>query len=219
MRKKGFFKLLRRNAGYTIAELLMSTFIFSTMATSLYSLLSLSNIIVRTHDVQTRISYDGLQVLRTINRELTQTSYTTDRLVITTDGSGNSIIRFQIPVDYDDDGDVAASDLTKSIEWGAYDKLGNTAKGSGANPLSRWVRYSVSNGQLQREVLDSMLAADTSLTTVICNDVLSFTAVQNTTTITLTLTVSVTDTTGQAGATRTMQHAFTYQTNLRNAPT
>ncbi len=209
----------KHNGGYTITELLMSTFIFSTLATTLYSLLNLSNVVVRTHDVQTRISYEGLQVLRTINRELTQTSWTTDRLAITTDGSSNNVVRLQMPVDFDNDGDVVASNLTKSAEWGAYDRLGNTSRGTGADPLGRWVRYSIVSGQLQREVLDSTLGIVQGLTTIICDNVQAFTVTQNGTTLNLTLTLSVSDTTGQAGTARTHQGTFTYRTNLRNVPT
>ncbi len=219
MKKQTGLKFWKRKAGYTIAEVLISTFLFSTFATSIYSLLTLSQIVNQTHDVQTRLSYGGLQTLRTINRELSQTSYTTDRLVITTDGNGNNVVRLQIPVDYDDDGDVTSSSLSKSIEWGAYDKLGNTAKGSGANPSGRWARYSVTNNQLQREVLDSMLSVVSGSSTVICNDVQTFTATQNGTSLTVSLTLQVSDLVGQSGKSRALSSTFSYQTTLRNAPT
>ncbi len=210
---------LTQKQGFALIELLMSVFIFSILASTLYSLLTLSQITVRAHDVHARISFDGMQVLRTLNRELSQTSYTTDRLVITTDGNGNSVVRFQIPVDYDNDGDVITSNLTKSVEWGAYDKFGETQRGSGSDPLNRWARYSVTSGQLIREVLDSMLAVVAGTTTVIHNDVQSFTVTQNGTYLTLSTTLSVIETTGQSGKTRTLQETFNHRINLGNVPT
>ena len=204
--------------GFMLTELLISVLLFSVLASTLYSLMSLSHIIVRTHDVRTRMSFDGMQLLRTLAREIGQTSYTTDRLVITLDGSNNSIVRFQIPVDYDDDGDVVSSSLTKSVEWGAYDNFGETQKGAyGTNPLSRWVRYSVVSGQLIREVLTSVLVLESSK--VIHNDVQSFSVTQNGTVLTLVSTLSVSDTAGQAGASRTLTETFNHRINLSNAPT
>jgi len=208
-----------KNQGFTLTEVLIATFLFSILAGVLYSILALSSISARTHEVTARINFDGMQVLRIVNREIGQTSYTSDRLVMTTDGNGNSVVRFQIPVDYDDDGDVVTSSLTKSTEWGAYDTVGATKRGSGANPLNRWVRYSVSNGQLIREVLDGTLVADSSLTSVINNDVQSFTITQNSSTINLTMVISIIDQVGQSGTARTIQRTFTHQTFLRNVPT
>ena len=205
--------------GFTIIELTVVMLIFSIIGAALQSLINLSNVTVRTYDLRTRISSDGLQVLRTIARELGQTSYTSDRLVITTSG-GNGDVKFQIPVDYDDDGDVVASNMTKSIEWGAYDNAEETQKGLyGNNPLNRWVRYYVENGQLKRGVLDSMGTQISNLTKVVGNDVQSFTVAQNTTSVTLSANISVTDVAGQSGVPRTQQGTFNLRIDLNNAPT
>ena len=217
--KNKFSAFDSQKKGFVLVELMVGLFIFSMIISTLYSILLLSNVLMRTHEVRARISSDGLQVLRTINRELCQTSYTTDRLVISTDGNGNSVVRFQIPVDYDNDGDVVTSNLTKSIEWGAYDNNGDVQKGTGQSPLNRWARYSVSNGQLVRDVLDATLTAVGGLTKVISNDVQSFTATQNSKTISLNITLSVSDQVGQSGMQRTLQGTFTYSTYLRNVPT
>ena len=213
--------ILQNSKGMTVVELLVAAFLFSIFSLTLFAVFNLSNIIIRTNDVHTRLTFDGMQVLRSVDREIRQTSYTTDRLVITTDGNSNSVVRFQVPVDYDDDGDVVSSSLTKSVEWGAYDNAQDTTKGTyGNNPLNRWTRYSVTNGQLIRDVLDATLTAVSSLSRVMANDVQSFTVTQASTTIlTITINFSAQDKAGQSGSARTIQSSFTNKTILRNAPT
>ena len=68
--------------------------------------------------------------------------------------SGNSDVRFQIPVDWDGDNDAVTSAMNPAVEWGIYDTANLKANGR----LNGWARYYVQTNQLYREILDSGLA-------------------------------------------------------------
>lgn len=207
------------NRGFTLVELMFSALIFSIIVLSVYSLLNMSNVIFRTNDAYAQINHNGMQILHSISRELRQAGTDSSRLVITTDASNNSVVRFQIPVDYDNDGDVTVSSLSNAVEWGSYDQAGQTQRGAGQNPLDRWAQYSVANNQLIRQVLDSALAPVIGLNRVISNGVQTFTITTNQNTLTMNVTLTATDSAGQAGSGRTFQITSTAQTVLRNAST
>lgn len=205
-------------SGFTMVELMISVFVSTLVLFSVYYVLIFANQIFRTNDLYSRLNQDAMQTLRSISREVGQTSpnIAPSHLNITTDGSGNSVIRFQIPVDWDNDGDADTGGLNPQAEWGIYDQAGQTTDGR----LNGWAQYSVTNGQLVREVLNSSLSVIGGTTTkVIANNVQSFTCARTSSTLTMTLTVRVFDTIGRKSTLnqRQFQQTFTTQTLLRNA--
>ena len=216
--------MLRCKKGFTMVELAFVTVIFPIFFLSLYSVFDAANVIYRTNGVFSQLNQNAMQTLRYISREVGQTSpnATPSHLSITQGANNNSVVTFQIPVDCDNDGDVEAGEgasctqnlnNNKYVEWGAYDEAGQTQNGR----LGSWVRYSVVNGQLTRQVLDSGLGPIAGLQKVVANQVQSFAVTQNVKTLTMTMTLSGTDRVGQAGQPRTVQTTFASSTLLRNA--
>lgn len=208
----------QNQSGFTMVELMISIFISTLVLFSVFYILILANQIFRTNDLYSRLNQDGMQSLRSISREVGQTSPNTapSHLNITTDGSGNSVIRFQIPVDWDNDGDADTGGLNPQAEWGVYDQAGQTTSGR----LNGWARYSVTNGQLLREVLDSSLNVVGGITPkVISSNVQSFTVTRSSSNLTMNLTVRVFDTIGRKSSInqRQFSQTFTTRTLLRNA--
>src|SRR3989338_7765525 len=93
--------------GFTLIEVMISAAVFSIAVLSIYSLISITSVIFQTNDAYAQISHNAMQLLYSIGRELRQAGTSSSRLVLSTDANGNSVVRFQIPVDYDNDGDVA----------------------------------------------------------------------------------------------------------------
>lgn len=207
--------------GLTLIEVLIVSSVFSILFLTMYSLLDLANILFRTNDVHAQLDQNALQTLRSIAREIGQTSPNTtpNHLTITQDANSNSVITFQIPVDWDNDGDVTSSGVSNSIEWGSVSNVGQTQGGT----LNGWIRYSISGTQLMRELLDSSLNTVSGTSQVAANNVNAssgFTSTRygtNNSILRLTLTLSGTDQAGQSGAARTFQNTFINETVLRNA--
>lgn len=175
-------KQTRRNErGFTLVEVLVATFLFPVLFLSVYSLLNMANVISTTNDVFSRLNQNAVQTLRNISREIAQTSSVAipNRIVITTDGSNNSMARFQIPVDWDADGDVVGVGINNPVEWGAYDEAGQSDTGGAqrADIQGRWANYRVvfdaasNQNQLIREVLDAALNPIPGTLRVIANNV------------------------------------------------
>ncbi len=208
-----------RQRGFTLVELMVSVFISTLVLFSVFYIMSLANTIFRSNDIYSRLNHDAMQTLRSISREVGQTSPNTapSHLNITTDGSGNSVIRFQIPVDWDNDGDADTGGLNPQAEWGSYDQAGQTTSGR----LNGWVRYSVINGQLTREVLDSSLNVIGGITTkIIANNIQTFTVTKTTSNLAMNLSLMAYDVIGRKGsAQRQFPATFTTNTLLRNAVT
>ena len=200
--------------GLTAIELIISAGILAILTVSVYSLLSAANVISRTNDIYHRLNQDAMQTLRYFSREIGQTSPTVSpsHLVITADGNGNSIVRLQMPVDWDNDGDVVVNNVTNATEWGAYDEAGQMQNGR----LGAWVRYSVVNNQLIREVLTAGLNLIPGLSRVVANNVQTFSVVQNLNVAQLSITLAATDA-ATARNPRTFQATFSNSTVLRNA--
>lgn len=204
----------RTQRGFTLLELMVVIAIFPMIMLATYSVLSASHVIFQTNDVYSRLNQSGMQTLRFINREIGQTSpnVTPSHLTITTVG-GNSIVRFQIPVDWDNDGDVVTGTLNPSVEWGAYPDAGQVQGGN----LGGWAQYWAVNNQLVRDVLDITLVPNPALRRIVANNVQTFTVTQNQRQVTMTMTVVAADTIGQSGMARNLQTTFTDTTLLRNA--
>ncbi len=206
---------MNNQKGFTLLELMIVAALMPLLFMAMNYILTLSNVVFQTGDVYSRVNQGGLQILRNVNREIGQTSpnATPSHLSITPDGNGNSVVRFQIPVDWDNDGDVITGASNPAVEWGAYDQAGQLTNGR----LVGWVRYSVTNNQLVREVLDIGLAPVAGTSKIVANNVQAFNAVQAQNTVTTTLNFRATDVIGQAGRTRNVQQVFTSNTLLRNA--
>ncbi len=214
------------NRGFTLIEILFVSIILPILFLSVFAVVESANVISRTNGVFSRLSQSQMQTLRYLSREIGQTSpdIPPARLVLATDASNNSIVTFQIPVDCDNDGDVVDDegtscvqdvDSSKETEWGAYNEAGQIQSGQ----LGAWTRYSVSNNQLVREVLNANQAPITGLSRVVANNVQTFQVTKNLNIITMTLTANAADTVGQMGKSRNLQATFTSNTMLRNAIT
>ena len=201
--------------GFTLVELMVYIALFPTIFLAIFSTLDMANVIFHTNDAFSRLNQNAMQTLRYISREIGQTSPNVNpsHLNIAVDGAGNSVVRFQIPVDWDNDGDAVTGTLDPAVEWGNYDEAGQVQTGR----LGGWARYSVVNNQLIREVLDATLTPVANLSHVVANDVQNFTVNQAQNTMVTSLTVQVADTVGQAGTARNLQMTFSSNTILRNA--
>lgn len=207
---------LKNEKGFTLIELMISGFIVTVLFASVFTVVSMANQVFRTNDLYSRLNQNALQVMRSISREIGQTSpnASPSHLSISTDASSNSIIRFQIPVDWDNDGDADSGGANPAIEWGAYDNPGEKTNGR----LDGWIQYSVSNNQLIRSVLTSGLSTVAGLDRVVANNVTSFTTSQSSNVLTMTISFQVTDTVGQKSTQiRTFSQTFSNVTILRNA--
>ena len=200
--------------GFTLVELMMTGALLSLLSLSLYAVLNMANVIFHTNDVYSRLNTSAMQTLRSISKEIGETSPNTtpSRLNISTSG-GNSTVRFQVPVDWDNDGDATSGTTNPAIEWGAYSLINEGENGT----LNGWIRYSVSNNQLVRDVLDASLVQVAGSSKIIANNVQSFTVTKNSSKVTMTLTLQATDIYGQRGASRNVTATLSSATLLRNA--
>ena len=201
--------------GFTLVELAFVIVIFPTLMLSVFSVLNMANVIFQTNNIYSSLNQSAMQTLRYISREIGQTSPNLQpaHLNIAVGAANNSVVRFQIPVDWDNDGDVVTAGFNPNVEWGVYDEVGRIQNGR----LNGWVRYSVANNQLIREVLDAAQNPIANLRQVVANNVQNFNAAQAQNILSMTLTLSGTDTIGQSGTQRVIQTTFTSNTILRNA--
>ncbi len=206
-------RTMQGERGFTLVELMMLTILMPFLAFSIYSIMTMASTVLRTTDTYARLNQGAMQTLRYISREIGQSSpnMSPSHLSITT-VSGNSVVRFQIPVDWDNDGDVVTASSNPSVEWGAYDEANQKVSGR----LNAWVRYSVSSNQLIREVLDSSLNPISGLSRVVASNVQTFTVTQSINTLSMNITLQ-NNANVQGGTMRTFQTAFNSNTLLRNA--
>ncbi len=207
---------INNERGFTLLELMVGVAISSVLLYCVFLVMTMSETIFRSNDLFSQLDQGNMQVLRSINREISQTSPNAApaHLVITTSGS-NNIVRFQIPVDWDNDGDADTGGLNPQTEWGAYDNPGETSNGR----LNAWVRYSVnSSNQLIREVLDSSLNTISGLSQVISNNVQTFTVTKSSSNVTMNLSLRASDNIGKKGSqVRNFDSTVNAKTLLRNA--
>lgn len=208
--------VLKSQRGFTLIEMMFVTFIFPTVMLALFAMFEIVADVFYTGDIYYQLNQGCMQTLRYITREIGQTSPLTSptRLSISTDGSGFSVVRFQIPVDWDADGDVVSGTLDPQVEWGAYTQANANTGGT----LGYWVEYRVVNdaslgNQLKRRILDSTLTLVSGTDQVVASNVLTFTATLTSSTLRVTLGQSAQDRVGQ----RTLTTTFTSDTVLRNA--
>jgi len=207
--------MLQNESGFTLVEVLFVAVIFPLVFVAVFSVMDMANVIFNMNGAYARVSHNAMQTLRTISREVGQSNplASANRLVITTDQNDNETVAFQIPVDWDNDGDVVTNDVAPETEWGAYSQVGQTTNGL----LDSWARYSVVGEQLIREVLDSAQTAVAGSERVIANNVTSFQISQVGDSLVMTITLDVPDEIGQEGSERVLSSTFTSRTLLRNA--
>jgi hypothetical protein len=209
-------KLNHKN-GALLVEIMLTTALFSIVSVTIASLTLLSSVMSRTNDAYARLNDNAMKILHYVSQEIKQTSATT-RLVITPND-----IRFQIPVDWNNNTYVTVTPLDAEVEWGAYDQAGQTDAGAAPDPniLNRWVRYQVVNNQLIRDVLvgpGSNSNVDPNVASVIVgNNIQGFDVALNNNRATITVDLRASDAVGQFGTQRNLDTNFSYSVYLRNA--
>ncbi len=201
--------------GFTLVELLFTVLLLPLLCLSIYLVLTMANTIFHTNNIYSQLNQSVMQSLRSIDLEIGQTSpnASPSHLSVTTDLNNNSVVTFQIPVDWDNDGDADTGGLNPQVEWGAYDQLGQKQSGR----LGAWIRYSVTGSQLFRVVLNSGQVPIAGLSRIVANSIQQFRVSQNQNVLTMTLTLQATDAIGQAGRSRTIHGPLSSNTILRNA--
>jgi prepilin-type N-terminal cleavage/methylation domain-containing protein len=209
-------RLMINQKGFTLVEIMVVTGLLSVMIIALYSVTSYSQALFYNQNAYAQLTQGTAQTLRTVMREVGQSSPNTtpNHLDIVTDGSGNSVLTFQIPVDWDNDGDAFSGSLTPVMEWGAYDSVGSSTNGR----LNDWVAYYVNNtSQLIREIRNGGGVAYANTARVVSSNVQNFLVTQSGEQLRMVLTLRLVNTVGQAGGARTQTQTFTTETLLRNA--
>lgn len=204
--------------GFTLAEVVIAAAFFSLLSLAIFSTVSSASTILQMQILHAGINQGGTQMLRSIAREIAESSPIADQshliLPIPTDASNNSIVTFQVPVDWDGDTDVVQNALSPTVEWGAYRYVRKPLQQSW---LNGWVRYRVSNSQLLREVLTSSNGTVLATDIIVPSDVMLFNVTLNNRRVSILLTLRKTDTINQKGATaRTYQTTFDGDVLLRN---
>lgn len=204
--------------GLTFVELMFVSLLLPILGFVLFGVLAGSNQISRTNDVYTSHNDAAMAILRSISREVGQSSslVANPRLVIGTGVGGTSTIRFQIPVDWDNDGDVVTAASNPATEWGAYTEPGQTMSGN----LGYWISYQLSSDgsndyHLQRKILDAALTEVADTTKTLANNVQTFTVSRSGSVLTLTMTVQK----QEPVSGRTITGSFTQRVLLRNSST
>jgi len=206
--------------GFTLLELMITAGLMSMVFCATASILIMSQRVFYSTSVYGQLTQGSAQTLRSISREIGMTSPNTtpSHLNISVQGNGMNQVCFQIPVDWDNDGDADNGSLNPQVEWGAYTYAGDTQNGR----LNDWVCYAVNNNlQLTRQVTDSSFAAIGGLNPdVVANNVQNFQVVKNANgTLSMTLTLQLVENVGHSATGRTYQSTFTSTTLLRNAVT
>ncbi|MFH0984981.1 MAG: hypothetical protein V1882_05535 [Candidatus Omnitrophota bacterium] len=205
-------------AGFTLAEVIVAVSFFSLLSVALFAVLMSANNIFRMQALNASANQSGMQLIRSIAREITESSPAADQshfILAAADVDGNNSVQFQVPVDWDNDGDVVQSSLTQTTEWGAYRVVREPEQQSW---LNGWVRYRVENQQLLREVLEAINGNVLATDILVAGDVTNFQITQvSTNRYRVTLTIEKADTVGQKGSTpRVYQTIFGGNVLLRN---
>lgn len=123
---------------FTLVELMVVILIFSIIAAAVFGVLSMGRKAWHNGTTQVELQQETRRAMDRMVKELRQSSATR----IATSFSGDSIV-FQVPVDWDNDGDV---DVGGNIEWGAEDNLGWAIQ---------YLLGGLNNQQLLRRVLEA----------------------------------------------------------------
>jgi hypothetical protein len=172
------------------------------------------------------LNMSGEQLLRSIAREFSQSDpIDGDGQFVITDGSPYDSVRFRVPVDHDDDGDVVGA-TEDAFEWGASAPCATTP---GTTPCESphtgwalwqnyWIRYQVSGTTLYRQVLDTSFNLVSGYQTAVAKNLTSFSVSKNSNLVTVSATFQEQDLVGQNGQSRTYSQTYTLTTEsiMRN---
>ncbi len=221
-------KRSRRNRrGFTLVEVAMAVTFFSLLSLAIFSTVSSASTILQMQILHAGINQGGMQMIRSIGREIAESSPVADQshLIVTEDPAlnndtprkHNNIVTFQVPVDWDHDGNVVEGTLAQAVEWGAYPFLSKPPNPSWTG-LNGWIKYRVANNQLLREILDSSTGTALATDIIIPRDVLAFYVTPfSTRRYNINLKIRKADTVNQKGATaRTYETTFGGDILLRN---
>ncbi len=183
--KKRLWDKKKDERGFTLMELTFSVALFSILGLVLFGILNASNQIFYATDIYAHQNDGAMQVLRSIGKELSETSslVSPSHFAVTGGIDSSDVVTFQVPVDYDNDGDVVTSSMNPAVEWGSYDEVGQTSDGD----LGGYIRYQLENSpneaegnRLVRQVLDSSHNEVAGLEKILATNVDDFQVVQDT---------------------------------------
>lgn len=211
------FLIPKNQNGFSLMDLVMVIGLLPLLVAALFSTAQAAGNSLRAQSVVQVLNHDGMQMLRSITRELSQSNpISGDGQLVITDGSPNDEVRFRVPVDWDNDGDVTGS-AEDVFEWGAT-APSNTTAGTWAIWQNYWIQYRVVSGTLYREVLNTALTPVSGYQFAIAKNINSFAVTQNANLITVTVSFTEQDKVGQMGQSRnyTQTYVLTTQTMMRN---
>lgn len=214
----------KNQQGFTLMDLIMVIGLLPLLFVALFSTAQAAGNSMRAQVVVQALNHDGMQMLRSITRELAQSNpIDGDGQLYITDGTPNDEVRFRVPVDWDNDGDVTGS-AEDVFEWGASAPC-NTP---GVSPClvspgwaiwqNYWIRYRVVSGVLYREILDTSLNVVATYQKHIAKNINSFAVTKDANLVTVTVSFTEQDRVGQMGQARsyTQTYVLTTQTMMRN---
>lgn len=172
------------------------------------------------------LNMSGQQILRSIAREFSQSNpIDSDGQFLITSGTPYDSVRFRIPVDYDEDGDVVG-ETEDDFEWGASAPCN---KAFGVKPCEAphsgwalwknyWIQYRVEGTTLYREVLNRKLNALAKYKMPIAKNITLFSVSKSGNMVTVTATFQEQDAVGQYGQARNYSQTYTLTTEsiMRN---
>lgn len=212
--------------GYTLIEMMLVVLLSGIMYLTVVVSAQTGLVSMRVTDVVIQLNDQLRQAAFAFAKEIAQSSPSQiiAHFNITTDGDDNSIVIFQVPVDADGDtdwgGDPINSDTvdnnTEYVQWGAHSELG--AADSDHALLGQWIKYSVQNNQLIREVLlaDQVTADPLYVEKVIANDISRFKITQNLERLAVELSAKHQDRLQGGAQARAIEHSYETQVVLRN---
>lgn len=197
--------------GFSLLELVMVVGLMSVVLLGMFSVTAMCQSIFSNTTTYGQLTHNAMQTLRFVSREIGQTSPndTPSHLQIAAD---NASVCFQIPVDWDNDGDIVTNAVNPAVEWGSYAEAGQTQGGT----LNAWTCYAVNQNRLMRTVTTA--GGGVVSQRAVSNNVQTFTVQRvNNDRLQMTLVSQLNDTAGQGGNARGFTSTFTSTTLLRNA--
>jgi len=150
--------MIMKNRGFTLVELMVTMLIFSIIIATMFGVLSVGRQSWYTGSTQVDLQQETRKAMGRMVKELRKTG--SDHVTI---DNGGARITFQVPVDWDSDGDVV--DNNGDVEWGAEANLDGSLQ----------YYLNSSNRGLLRRVLDgypngNQVGVDTTLANNIHSD-------------------------------------------------
>ncbi len=220
------FKNIRNQNGFSLIDLIMTIGILPILFAVLMATTQAAGNTMRAQVSVAALNQGGQQMLRSIARELSQSDpIDGDGQFVITDGSPYDSVRFRVPVDHDDDGDVVGA-TEDAFEWGASAPCNTTP---GVSPCEAphsgwalwqnyWVRYQVTGTTLYRQVLDASFNLVSGYSQPVAKNLTAFSVSKNSNLVTVSATFQETDSVGQFGQSRSYSQTYTLTTEsiMRN---